>query len=61
MKKCIVLREMMDEKNHEKFKNKRIKLRRNKKVIPYLGIIGKILPQERYYGFESYFAFMRER
>lgn len=60
MKKCIVLREMMDQKMTEKFGNRRIKLRKNKKIVPYLGIIGKILPQTRYNGFESYFNYMRE-
>lgn len=60
MKKCIVMREMMDDNNRQKFRNKRIKLRRNKKVIPYLGIIGKILPQGKFSGFDSYFEFMRE-
>jgi hypothetical protein len=60
MKKCIVLRQMQDPNHQEKFRNKRIKIRRTKKVIPFLGIIGKILPQEKYYGFDSYFNFMKE-
>jgi len=60
MKRCIVMREMMDKEMTDKFQSKRIKLRKNKKIVPHLGIIGKILPQSRYNGFDSFFNFMRE-
>ncbi len=39
MKKCIVLKEMQDSNNHEKFKKLKIPIRLPKKTAPYFGVV----------------------
>ncbi len=39
MKKCIVLKEMQDSTNHEKFKKLKIPIRLPKKTAPYFGVV----------------------
>jgi hypothetical protein len=39
MKKCIVLQEMADPGNHERFMKKRVPIRLTKKTSPYFGVV----------------------
>jgi hypothetical protein len=39
MKKCIVLKQMEDTNNHEKFKRMKIPIRLSKKTAPYFGVV----------------------
>jgi hypothetical protein len=39
MKKCIVLKEMEDPDNYEKFEKKKVPLRISKKTTPYFGVV----------------------
>jgi len=48
MKKCLVLREMLDGKNQDKFKQLRIKIRRPEKSIPYFGTINGEITSYKY-------------
>lgn len=55
MKKVVVLREMQDKKNEEKFKDLRIKMRYIKNEIPYYGTILKMnFPIEQISDFVTY-------
>lgn len=39
MKKCVVMKEMLEDESIEKFNKLRIKIRKPKKSIPYFGTI----------------------
>jgi hypothetical protein len=60
MKKVVVLREMQDKKNEEKFKDLRIKMRFIKNEIPYYGTIAKMdLPIELISDFVNYIFILK--
>ena len=39
MKKCVILKEMEDTNNYEKFKRMKIPIRLSKKTSPYFGVV----------------------
>jgi len=39
MKKCVIIKEMEDTNNYEKFKRMKIPIRLSKKTSPYFGVV----------------------
>jgi hypothetical protein len=39
MKKCVILKEMEDTSNYDKFKRMKIPIRLSKKTSPYFGVV----------------------